>query len=342
ANRRRTRLCVLFLSRRCRTWVEPNPSIETVESCYGLYQEPTPDLIIGLGGGSSMDVAKAVAVLATNGGHISDYEGYEKVRVDKRPLVAIPTTAGTGSEVTASTVITDRKRQVKMAIISNKVKPEYALVDPELTLTIPPALTASTGMDALTHAIESYVSKEAIPETQALALHAIRLIGRSIRKAVLYGDDARARDDMMMGSLLAGMAFAISKLGNVHAMAHPLGGIFDVPHGFANAIVLPYVMNFNALAAPELFTDIAQALGGNIHGLSTREAALLAVDLVKELNHDIGIPADLKGFGVNEDALDKLCEDAMISGNIKVNPRRTTVKDIRSLYLQAIRGTFES
>lgn len=324
----------------CYDQVEPNPSIENVETCFEVYQQNKPDVIVGLGGGSSIDTAKAVAVLATNGGRIQDYEGYNKVTKPKKTVIAIPTTAGTGSEVTASSVITDRKRQIKMAIISFNVIPEYALVDPELTLSAPPALTASTGMDALTHAIESYVSKDAIPQSEALALHAIRLISRSLRRAVFDGDNRAARDDMMIGSLLAGMAFAISKLGNVHAMAHPLGGVFNIPHGIANAVLLPYVMKFNALACPEKFADIAAAMGADIRGLSQREAALKAVELVRELNTDIGIPDNLSCLGVTTTALDKLCEDTMRSGNVLVNPRKTTIQDIRKLYEDAIAGAF--
>lgn len=324
----------------CYDQVEPNPSIENVEACFEVYRQNNPDVIVGLGGGSSIDTAKAVAVLATNGGRIQDYEGYNKVTKPKKTVIAIPTTAGTGSEVTASSVITDRKRQIKMAIISFNVIPEYALVDPELTLSAPPALTASTGMDALTHAIESYVSKDAIPQSEALALHAIRLISRSLRRAVFDGDNRAARDDMMMGSLLAGMAFAISKLGNVHAMAHPLGGVFNIPHGIANAVLLPYVMKFNALACPEKFADIAAAMGADIRGLSQREAALKAVELVRELNTDIGIPDNLSCLGVTTTALDKLCEDTMRSGNVLVNPRKTTIQDIRKLYEDAIAGAF--
>jgi alcohol dehydrogenase len=193
-------------------------------------------------------------------------------------------------------------------------------------------------MDALTHAIESYVSKDAIPQSEALALHAIRLISRSLRRAVFAGDNRAARDDMMMGSLLAGMAFAVSKLGNVHAMAHPLGGVFDIPHGIANAVLLPYVMKFNALACPEKFADIAVAMGADVRGLSQREAALRAVELVRELNHDIGIPNNLSCLGVTTTALDKLCEDTMRSGNVLVNPRKTTIQDIRKLYEEAIAG----
>lgn len=324
----------------CYDQVEPNPSIENVEACFAIFQQYKPDVVIGLGGGSSIDTAKAVAVLATNGGHIVDYEGYNKVTRPKKTVIAIPTTAGTGSEVTASSVITDRQRQIKMAVISFNVIPEYALVDPELTLSVPPALTASTGMDALTHAIESYVSKEAIPQSEAFALHAIRLISRSLRRAVFDGDSREARGDMMMGSLLAGMAFAVSKLGNVHAMAHPLGGVFNIPHGIANAVLLPYVMKFNALACPEKFADIAAAMGADVTGLTPREAALKAVALVRELNADIGIPDNLGCLGVTTAALDKLCEDTMRSGNVLINPRKTTVQDIRKLYQDAIAGAF--
>lgn len=318
--------------------VLPNPTIENVEA--GLTVLPGDcGVIVAVGGGSPIDVAKAIAVVATNGGSIKDYEGMNKVKKPKLPVVAVPTTAGTGSEVTASAVITDRTRQRKMAIISQFIPPELAVVDPLLTVSIPPALTASTGMDALTHAIEAYVSRAAMPMTDALALYSIRLIGKNLRRAVFCGGDLSARENMMMASLMAGAAFANARLGLVHAMAHPLGGVFNMPHGVANAILLPYVMRFNALASPAKFKDIAEALGERVDCLSEREAALKAVEAVVKLASDIGIPRSLKEVNISEEQIKKLVEETMVSGNVRVNPRQVTEEDVERLYREAIEGT---
>jgi alcohol dehydrogenase class IV len=320
------------------TDVEPDPSIETVEKGVAVLKEQGATAIVAIGGGSSIDAAKMISIIATNGGKVNDYEGLGKIKKPGLPLVAIPTTAGSGSEVTTFAVITDKEREFKMAIGGPEVAPSIAIVDPKLTVTVPAGLTASTGMDALTHALESYVSRTANFLTEAWSLEAIRLVGEYLRRAVLVGDDPEARDGMMLASLLGGACFSNARLGNVHAMAHPLGGIFHIPHGMANAVLLPYVIKYNALATPHKFVRVAEALGEDVYGLPHREGALKAAEAVAKLSEDIGIPTNLKDVGADESAMDKLVEDTMKSGNVFVNPRKTSSEDIRKIYEDAFAG----
>ena len=251
---------------------EPDSSVETVEKVAELARDS--EILIGLGGGSSMDPAKAAAILVTNGGDIRDYQGCDKFTKAPLPIVAIPTAAGTGSECTPFAVIADRQRDWKMPIGGTGIMPALAICDPELTYSLPPTVTAATGMDALTHAIEAYTSRCTEPISDALAIQAIKLLARAIRPAVYRGDsDHDARYDMMMGAMLAGYAFTSASLGISHCMAHPLGARYHVPHGVANALCLPVVMEFNMGAWPERYADIAEFFGEDISGLSVRDAA---------------------------------------------------------------------
>ncbi|MCL7749621.1 iron-containing alcohol dehydrogenase [Halalkalibacter alkaliphilus] len=315
--------------------VEANPSTLTVEACYKVLQESNADIIIGVGGGSSLDVAKAVSILGTNGGEITDYEGINKVPKRGMPLIAIPTTAGTASEITIFTVITDHDREYKFTVGSRDLSARWAIIDPVLTLSLPPGLTASTGLDALVHAIESYISKKAFMISEVLALKAIELISSSLRTAVHSGDDLNARYNMLYGSLIAGLAFNNTRLGNVHAMSHPLSAKYNVPHGIANSILLPHVMEFNRVANPKKFSDIAIAMGA----VSTDEGTELsrsfeAINAVKHLSNDIGIPATFEGYNISEQSINEMANDAMESGNILVNPRKTTKQDLINLFLK--------
>ena len=312
--------------------VEPNPSVETVEAAHDLFRRTRSTFVIGVGGGSAMDVAKVVAVLAAHGGGVRDYEGIGKVPGPGVPCVAIPTTAGTGSEVTIFSVITDRQRKFKMTIGSPHTVPQVAVCDPELTLSMPPAITAATGMDALTHAIESYVNTVHNPIAAVLALEAMRLIGRSLRAAYANGRHLQARTEMLLASTMAAMAFARTRLGNVHAMSHPLGAHFDLPHGVANAVLLPHVMAWNLVACLDTYPQIASALGEPVQGRSPREAAEAAVDAVRRLARDVQIPERLRDLGVTREAIPAMTEDAMKSGNVLVNPRATTAADIAALF----------
>lgn len=314
------------------TQVEPNPSVETVHAAHDMFRRSRAAFVVAAGGGSAMDVGKVVGVLAAHGGAVHDYEGIGKVSGPGVPVVAIPTTAGTGSEVTIFAVITDRQRKFKMTVGSPHIVPQVALCDPELTLSMPPPLTAATGMDALTHAIECYINTVVNPIAKTLALEAVRLIGRALRTAYANGKDLGARTTMLLASTMAALAFTRTRLGNVHAMSHPLGAHFDVPHGVANAILLPYVMAWNLIACYETYPQIAQALGERVAGLSAREAADVAVDAVRRLSRDVGIPERLRDVGVTREGIPRMAEDAMKSGNILVNPRATTQAEIAALF----------
>ncbi len=314
------------------TQVEPNPSVETVNAAHDMFRRSRAAFVVAAGGGSAMDVGKIVAVLAAHGGTVLDYEGMGKVPGPGVPVVAIPTTAGTGSEVTIFSVITDRQRKFKLTVGSPHTVPQVALCDPEMTLSMPQPLTAATGMDALTHAIECYVNTVYNPIAKTLALEAMRLIGRSLRTAYANGKDLGARTAMLLASTMAAMAFARTRLGNVHAMSHPLGGHFDVPHGVANAILLPYVMIWNLIACYDTYPQVAQAMGERVAGLAGREAAEAAVEAVRRLSHDVGIPERLRDVGVSREGIPRMAEDAMKSGNILVNPRATTYNDIVALF----------
>ncbi len=252
---------------------KPNPSIANVELGLGLLKESRCDFIVSLGGGSPHDCAKGIALCATNGGQIRDYEGVDRSSKPQLPLIAINTTAGTASEMTRFCIITDETRHVKMAIVDRNVTPLMSVNDPALMVAMPKGLTAATGMDALTHAIEAYVSTAANPITDACALKAITLISNNLRLAVRDGNDLTARENMAYAQFLAGMAFNNASLGFVHAMAHQLGGFYDLPHGVCNAVLLPHVQSFNALVCAVRLTDVAHAMGADTRGFSPEEGA---------------------------------------------------------------------
>jgi alcohol dehydrogenase len=319
--------------------VEPNPSTEVLDQAVDFLKARGCDAVIGVGGGSSIDTAKGVAAMATNSGSILDYEGYDRLPNAPLPIFAVPTTSGTGSECTASTVFTNKQTLFKTVIVSPLLFPKLAILDAELTWKLPPAITAATGMDALTHALESYVSRQANPISQAMAIQAIRLISSNLRKAYFVGADADARENMLLGSFLAGVAFSQSKLGNVHAISHTFGGVFNIPHGIANATLLPYVIGFNLPACPEKFREIAIAMGQDVTGLDDLDAARKVVDFVVELNAALGIPDNIRDLGVDLDFLPQMVSDSMRSGNVLVNPRLTTAADVESIITRAYHGT---
>jgi len=315
--------------------VEPNPTIEVVEQGLTLAREFACDLLVGLGGGSSIDSAKAIGLMLNNAGSISDYWGRAPAN-RAVPVIAVPTTAGTASEVTWVTVIKDAKRKVKMGIGHPNLAAAVALCDPALSTTMPANVTASTGLDALTHAVESYTNTSTEPISEALALEAIRLIGANLRPAVAKGDNLSARERMLLASLMAGLAFANTRLGIVHAITSPLGGYFPVPHGVVNAILLPYAMEFNLIGHLEKHARIAAALGENVQGLSPVEAAGRSVEAVKKLAKDVGLPAGLGEVGVKEESLPEVCAEAMKNVNIPINPRRPTVEDLITICKKAM------
>ena len=317
------------------TETEGNPSVETVEKAAAAFCKSGADFIIALGGGSPMDVAKAVGVVARYGGSITEYEGGGRVPGDIIPLIAIPTTAGTGSEVTAFSVITDHSRNYKLTVFSYKLIPAYAILDPELLTTAPVSVAAACGIDAMVHALEAYISKDASPFSDAMAEKALELIGKNIRRYVADRMDIEAAEAMITGSLFAGIAFSWARLGDVHAMSHPVSAYFDVPHGVANAILLPTIVEYNALADRGKYLKLFNYISLTPASEAEFESVML-VDLLTELNEQLGIPGSLGEVGVTADKFDAMADDAMKSGNIAVNPRSTTKKDVLSLYEKAL------
>jgi len=315
--------------------VEPNPSVETVEKGYKLLKEQKCDCIVALGGGSSIDAGKAIGILDSNPAPILQYEGANKVKNPPLPLVAIPTTAGTGSEVTGASVITDKSRKYKTSIRSPFLIPKIALLDPELLCTLPLSVLAATGMDAFTHAYEAFVSTVTNPVSQGLAYDSMRLIGKNLRRFYANPDNLEAAGYMLLASTMAGMAFFNGRVGIVHAMAHPLGGFFDIPHGVANAILLPHCMEFSLIAVPELFARISQALGINTKGMSEEEAGKESIRVVRKMMADINIPKGLKEVGAKKDAFEAMAKDAVSSGIHLTTPRKTTFEDMVRLYQTA-------
>jgi alcohol dehydrogenase len=315
---------------------EPNPTDKNVDAGYKVWKDEKCDTIVSLGGGSSHDCAKGVGLLAANGGRIHDYEGVDKSENPMVPLLAINTTAGTASEMTRFCIITDTSRKVKMAIVDWRVTPAISFNDPELMAGMPPALTAATGMDALTHAIEAYVSTAATPLTDSAALMAIKLIAKYLPAAVANGTNMEAREQMAFAQFLGGMAFNNASLGYVHAMAHQLGGFYNLPHGVCNAILLPHVEQFNLIACPERFRDIAIALGENVDGLSVNDAAQLAIDSIKRLSTSVGIPAGLTELGVKEEDLEVMATNAKKDACQATNPRLATLQEVIQIFKNAL------
>ena len=316
--------------------VMPNPTDENVHEGFDIYQKENCDIIIAVGGGSPIDSAKGMGLLATNGGSIRDYEGLDRSKNAMPPFIAVNTTAGTASEMTRFTIITDTSRHIKMAIVDWHVTPTVSINDPEFMVSMPASLTAATGMDALTHAIEAYVSTIATPVTDSAAIKAIELISKYLRLAVANGSNMEGRDKMAYAEFLAGMAFNNASLGHVHAMAHQLGGFYDLPHGVCNAILLPHVERFNMIACLDRFADIAVAMGENIEGLSVIEAADLALESIKRLSKDVGIPSGLKEIGVKEEDLPTLADNALKDVCGLTNPRIATKDDIIQIYKNAM------
>lgn len=319
----------------CETFldVEPNPTVDMVNKATLQFNESEFDCIVALGGGSPMDVAKAVGVLAAYKGEITEYEGPEKVPGDIIPIIAIPTTAGTGSETTPFSVITDESRNYKLSVYSYKIIPKYAILDPRLIMTLPPSVAASTGIDAYIHALESYLSKGASPFSDSMAEKALELISNNIKLFVADRTNEKAASAMMSASMFGGLAFGWARLGNVHAMAHPLSAYYNVPHGVANAILLPYVLEYNILADNGRYEKIYRYLNPNDNNCFE---PIMLVEEIKKLNDSLGIPKTLTEVGVTDEYISNMAEDAMKSGNIFANPRQSTKKDIEMLYNKAL------
>ena len=314
--------------------IQPNPRDTTVTEAAQFARENDIDMLIAIGGGSSIDTATAAGVILREGGSINNYEGMDTVSQPITDLIAIPTTAGTGSEVTFWSVITDTKRHYKMSIGSPLVAARVAIVDPFLVETLPSSVFAATGMDALTHAIEGYTCRLSEPITDACGIYAIQMIGENIREAV-YGDSSEARGKMLLASLIAGICFGNSDIAGVHCMGEAMGGLYDMPHGVSMAIMLPHVMEYNYVACIDKFVNIARALGENVDGLDKRAAAHKAVDAVYKLNEDLQIPTFSQAGGREED-IDELAKRASVNVSVDSNPRKADVAAFRKMFCEAI------
>ena len=314
--------------------IKPNPTIENVQNGVAAFKASGADCIVAIGGGSSMDTAKAIGIIITNPefADVRSLEGVAPTKNKCTPIIAVPTTAGTAAEVTINYVITDAEKNRKMVCVDVHDIPVVAVVDPDMMATMPKGLTAATGMDALTHAIEGYITKGAWEMSDMFHIKAIELIAKSLRGAVENTDEGR--EGMALGQYIAGMGFSNVGLGIVHSMAHPLGALYDTPHGVANAIILPTVMEYNAPATGEKYRDIATAMGvQGVADMTLEEARAAAINAVKQLSLDVGIPADLKEI-VKPADLDFLSESAFADACRPGNPRETSVEEIKELYLK--------
>lgn len=316
--------------------ITTNPKDYEVDRGVQKYLEEECDAVVGVGGGSPIDVAKAVAILATNGGSIHNYEGVDKIKFPLPPQVMVATTAGSGSEVSQFSIITDSEKKKKLTIISKSLVPDIAIVDPQTLMTKSPHLTATTGLDVLTHAIESFVSIAATPLTDVQAKSAISLVAQNLRPSVASKMNKEAKAKMAMASVQAGLAFSNAILGAVHAMSHAIGGRFFLPHGDVNAILLPYVMEFNYLACPEKFLQIAELFGEDSSSHSLLHSGKKAIEYVKQLSLDIGAPQRLSEMGLNESDASIISKVAIEDACMITNPRDITATDVERLFKLAL------
>jgi len=315
---------------------QPNPTTGNVEAGLELLKANDCDFVMSLGGGSPHDCAKGIALVAANGGKIADYEGVDQSAKAQMPLVAINTTAGTASEMTRFCIITNEATHIKMAIVDKNTTPLMSVNDPELMLAKPASLTAATGMDALTHAVEAYVSTAATPITDAVAIKAMELIQAFLRRAVEDGQNIEAREQMAYAQFMAGMAFNNASLGYVHAMAHQLGGFYDLPHGVCNAVLLPHVQAYNAQVCPERLADVATAMGVDVSAMTAEEGAKAAIQAIVELATDVGIPSGLTALNVKVEDIPELAKNALNDACGFTNPKQATHEEICAIFNAAM------
>jgi alcohol dehydrogenase len=319
--------------------IDPEPGLSLADKGCALAKKFGADCVVGAGGGSSMDVAKAISILLTNGGKAEDYLGLGKIKKAGVPKIMVPTTAGTGAEVTFTAVFINEKTKSKGGMNGDPLYPEAVILDPTLTLSLPPHVTAYTGIDAFTHAIEAYVSTQAHAISDMYALEAMDLIYQNLGKAYANGGNLEARSNMLMGSLLGGKALATAGVGLVHAMAYPLGGMFGIPHGLANAVLLPYVVDYNILGAPEKYAVVAELMECDGEGLGAREAARCVVDAIYQLNMDVGIPGNLEALGIPREKIPEMAKIALtVTRPVENNPRKPTLEDVMAIYNTAMLG----
>ncbi len=319
--------------------VDPEPGLKLADNGVKLAKKAKCDCVVGAGGGSAMDVAKAVSILLTNGGKAEDYLGLGKIKKAGVPKIMIPTSAGTGAEVTFTAVFINEKTKAKGGMNGDPLYPEAAILDPALTVSLPPHITATTGVDALTHALEAFVSTQAHAISDMYALEAIELISSNLVKAYAHGGNLEARSNMLLGSLLAGKALATAGVGLVHAMAYPLGGMFGIPHGLANAVLLPYVMAYNLIGNPGRFAMLAEVMGAKVDGLPEREAAEAGVEFVYRMNQDLGIPASLAELKIPAKKIPEMAKIALtVTRPVENNPRKPSLDDVIRVYETAMEG----
>ena len=316
--------------------ITPNPKDHEIEAAFQMYAEGGSDVIIGLGGGSCIDAAKGVAILSGNGGRILGYEGVDKVVRPIPPTVMVPSTSGTGADVSQFAVVTDTAARIKITIISRTLVPEISVIDPRLLTTMPDWLNGSTGLDALTHGIEAFVSRAHNLLTDSHALHAVALITRHLLGTQLRPKETIPRLAMALGSLEAGMAFTNAILGATHAMSHQVGGQLDAPHGVLNAVLLPHVIRFNAKIWPERFVPLAAAGGIRTEGVPAGEVALLLAERVRELADEVGVPKGLAALGVTEAELPQMARTTLRDACMTTNPREADARDIEALFRAAL------
>ena len=319
--------------------IDPEPGLKLADKGYKLAKSSGCDCVIGAGGGSAMDVAKAVAILLTNGGKAADYLGLDKIAKPGVPKIMVPTSSGTGAEVTFTAVFINEKTGSKGGMNGTPLYPEAAILDPMLTLSLPPKVTASTGIDALTHALEAYTSTQAHTISEMYSLEAIKLISQNLPKAYANGSNLEARSALLMGSLLGGKALATAGVGLVHAMAYPMGGMFGIAHGLANAILLPYVIEYNLIGNMEKYATLAAILGKKTTDMTTREAAERCVEALFELNADVGIPGTLQDIDIPVEQLPEMARIALtVTRPVENNPRQPTLDDVIHIYQMAYEG----
>jgi alcohol dehydrogenase class IV len=317
--------------------VEPDPPYQTASKAAVRTREMKADLVLAIGGGSALDIGKVAAILVTNEDGVDSYFGIDLVPKRGLPTIAVPTTAGTGSEVTPIAILSDHEDKLKKGIVSPYLFPSVAILDPELTLGLPAAVTAATGMDALIHAVEAYTSKNAYTVSDALALEAMRLIIPNIRTAYANGSDLAARDSMLQGSMLAGMAFANAGVTAVHAFAYPIGAEFHIPHGVANSVMLVPVMEFNMMGNLSKFAHMAEVFGEDGRGLNDRQAAMVFIEALQTLATDLKIPGHLSEFGVKEEDIPALARGVMkVTRLLANNPRELKLEDAEEIYRRVL------
>lgn len=316
--------------------VTPNPRDHEIRAAFAHYLEWECDVIIGIGGGSCADAAKGVAVLSGNGGDILDYRGVDRMTQPIPPLLIIPSTSGTGADVSQFCIVTDTARSVKVTIMGRALVPDISITDPRLLVTMPDLLNAATGLDALTHGIEAFVSLAHNPLADTHALNAVGLVCGHLRSTITDPLEAEPRRKMAQASLQAGLAFSNAILGATHAMSHQVGGLLDAPHGVVNGVLLPHVIRYNARATPDRFVALAAAAGLDVAGMPGEEAAELLADHVRQLADDVGVPRGLRELGVTEADVPRLADTTLDDACLTTNPRAATLRDVEKLFLEAL------